>query len=73
MKQLSFEEAFAQLEEAVAALQDGQIPLEQALQYYQEGVRLAQHCSTLLEQAELSVQQLRVDAGGALSVEPLEL
>jgi exodeoxyribonuclease VII small subunit len=72
MEQLSFEEAFAQLEATVAALQDGQLPLEQALQRYQDGMKLAQHCNELLQKAELTVQQLNNDSTGALSVEPFE-
>jgi exodeoxyribonuclease VII small subunit len=73
MENLSFEEAFAQLEAAVAALQDGQLPLERALHYYEEGVKLAQHCNELLQRAELSVQQLSVDRNGTLSIQPLDL
>lgn len=73
MDTLSFEEAFAQLEEAVTALQDGQLPLERALHYYQEGMKLAQHCNELLQKAELTVEQLSADSAGTLSVEPLEL
>lgn len=73
MESLSFEEAFAQLEAAVAALQDGHMPLERALQHYQEGMRLAQHCNELLQKAELSVQQLAVDGDGTLSIQPLDL
>ena len=72
MEALSFEEAFAQLEAAVAALQDGQMPLERALHYYEEGMKLAQHCSDLLEKAELRVQQLRVSDEGTPVVEPFE-
>ena len=72
METLSFEEAFAQLEAAVAALQDGQMPLERALHSYEEGMKLAQHCSDLLEKAELRVQQLRVTVDGAPVVEPFE-
>jgi exodeoxyribonuclease VII small subunit len=60
MEALTFEEAFEQLEAAVEALQDGQMPLERALHYYEEGMKLAQHCNDLLEKAELRVQQLRV-------------
>lgn len=73
MEQLSFEEAFAQLEAAVLALQDGQLPLDRALQYYQEGIKLAQYCNTLLQEAELTVQQLTANSAGALTVAPLEL
>jgi exodeoxyribonuclease VII small subunit len=73
MEELSFEEAFAQLEAAVAALQDGKLPLERALQYYQEGMKLAQYCNELLQKAELSVQQLRIDNDGTLSLEPFDV
>ncbi len=64
MEALTFEEAFEQLETAVEALQDGQMPLERALNYYEEGMKLAQHCNDLLEKAELRVQQLRVTGEG---------
>jgi exodeoxyribonuclease VII small subunit len=72
METLSFEEAFAQLEAAVAALQDGQMPLERALHYYEEGMKLAQYCGDLLEKAELRVQQLRVADDGTLLTESFE-
>jgi exodeoxyribonuclease VII small subunit len=73
METLSFEEAFERLETAIAALQDGRIPLNEALQHYQEGVRLVQYCNELLQRAELTVQQLSVDDTGTLSVLPLHL
>lgn len=73
METTSFEEAFAKLEEAVTALQDGQMPLERALRLYQEGMELAQYCNELLQKAELTVEQLRVASDGTLSVAPLEM
>ena len=73
MESLTFEEAYAQLEAAVTALQDGQMPLERALQYYEEGMKLAQYCNELLQKAELRVQQLSVDNQGAVISQPLEL
>ena len=72
MEALTFEEAFEQLEAAVEALQDGQMPLERALNYYEEGMKLAQHCNELLEKAELRVQQLRVTSEGLPVLEPFE-
>ena len=72
METLSFEEAFEQLETAVEALQDGQMPLERALHYYEEGMKLAQHCNDLLEKAELRVQQLRVTNEGMPVLESFE-
>ena len=73
MEIVSFEEAFERLETAIVALQDGKIPLNEALQHYQEGVKLAQYCNELLQRAELTVQQLSVDDTGTLSVLPLHL
>lgn len=73
MEGLSFEEAYARLEEAVNMLQDGQMPLEQALHYYEEGIKLAQYCSEMLQQAELRVQQLSATEDGELIVQPLHI
>ena len=73
MESLTFEDAYAQLEAAVTALQDGQMPLERALQHYEEGMRLAQYCNELLQKAELRVQQLSVDSQGMIKLQPLEL
>ncbi len=73
MESLSFEEAFTRLEAAVAALQDGQMPLERALFFYEEGMKLAQHCNELLEKAELRVQQLTRDDAGVPVVQSFEL
>jgi len=72
LETISFEEAFAQLETAVAALQDGRMPLERALQYYEEGMKLAQHCNELLQKAELRVQQLHISESGELETMPFE-
>lgn len=73
MEQLSFEEAFAQLEAAIAALQDGKLPLERALHYYQEGTKLAHYCNELLQKAELTVQQLSVDGDGEIAIQPVDI
>ncbi len=73
MDQVSFEEAFTQLEKAIAALRDGQMPLEQALEQYQTGVKLVQYCSDLLQKAELTVQQLNVAADGSFALDALDV
>jgi exodeoxyribonuclease VII small subunit len=73
MESLTYEDAYAQLEAAVTALQDGQMPLERALQYYEEGMKLAQYCNELLQKAELRVQQLSVDSQGMTVLQPMEL
>ena len=73
MESLTFEEAYAQLEAAVTALQDGQMPLERALRYYEEGMKLAQYCNELLQKAELRVHQLSVDNQGEIVLQSLDL
>jgi exodeoxyribonuclease VII small subunit len=73
METLSFEEAFERLEATIAALQSGKLPLDQALQQYQEGMKLAQYCNELLQHAELTIQQLSVDGAGHVSTLPLDI
>ncbi len=73
METLSFEEAFGRLEATIAALQDGKMPLDRALQQYQEGVKLVQHCNELLQQAELTIQQLTINDAGDMSTIPLDM
>ena len=65
---LSFEEAYAQLEELVARLETGNLPLEESVSLYEQGQALARRCEELLEAAELRVQQ--IDDDGTLR--PLE-
>jgi len=73
MESVTFEDAYARLEAAVNAFQDGQMPLERALQYYEEGMKLAQYCNELLQKAEMRVQQLSVDSQGMIDLQPLDL
>lgn len=60
-KELSYEEAFAQLEQVLAQLERDDLPLEESLVLYEKGVALSTHCSTLLDGAELRVQQWQAD------------
>ncbi len=58
MDSLSFEDAYAQLEATVQRLEDGALPLEEALALYERGVLLAQLCAERLSAAELRIQEL---------------
>ncbi|MFN2165008.1 MAG: exodeoxyribonuclease VII small subunit [Anaerolineae bacterium] len=58
LEKLTFEEAFRELEVTVQQLEEGDLPLEQAISLYEWGMRLAQHCSDVLDAAELRVQEL---------------
>jgi exodeoxyribonuclease VII small subunit len=54
----SFEEALADLEDKVRQLDSGELPLEQALQVFEQGVKLQQECQDLLDRAEQQVIEL---------------
>jgi exodeoxyribonuclease VII small subunit len=56
-----FETAFAQLEDVVQRLEEGDLPLAEAMALYERGMALAEHCQTVLDEAELRVSQV---AGG---------
>ena len=58
MNELSFEEAYAELEATVQRLEDGALPLEESLALYERGVLLAQLCAERLAAAELRIQEL---------------
>ncbi|MER3469359.1 MAG: exodeoxyribonuclease VII small subunit, partial [Thermoflexus sp.] len=61
---LTFEEALAELERIVRALEGGALPLEEALALYERGQALADHCQRLLQEARLRVRVLEVEAEG---------
>ncbi len=70
-KKLSFEEAMARLEVIVARLEKGDLPLEEALELFEEGTRLMKQCSAALDKAEQKVAKLLPSADGAVE-EPME-
>lgn len=56
--QPTYEELYTELEQTVAQLEAGDLPLEEALRFYERGVALAAQCQQLLDNAELRVQQV---------------
>lgn len=62
---LSFEGALDELEETVARLESGEMPLEEALEVFEAGVRLSRHCNQTLAAAERRIEILIADRAGA--------
>lgn len=60
-KNQTFEQALARLEEVVRELESTQLPLNQALDLFAEGIALAKYCNNLLEQAEQKISVLMAD------------
>jgi len=61
---LPFEEALARLETLVDRLEEGEIPLEESVRAYAEGMRLVRSCLARLEAAEATVRELAESAEG---------
>ena len=68
----TFEEALARLEVIVARLEQGEVPLEEALGLFEEGTALMKQCSTALDKAEQKVAKLLPGLNGAAVEEPME-
>ena len=63
-----FEATLAQLEQLIAHLESGELPLDEALRTFEQGVRLTRDCQQALNSAQQKVQQL-VQRGDAVSLE----
>lgn len=69
----SFEEALTELEEVVADLEGGELPLAEALERYETGVRRLKQCHQQLAQAERKIELLSgVDAQGNPTTKPFD-
>ncbi|MBV0932351.1 exodeoxyribonuclease VII small subunit [Marinobacterium weihaiense] len=58
-----FEQALQQLEGLVEQLEQGDLPIEDALKAFEEGIRLTRDCQGILQQAEQKVQLLTEQDG----------
>ncbi|RXT13790.1 exodeoxyribonuclease VII small subunit [Ammoniphilus sp. CFH 90114] len=72
MLALTFEEALKQLEEIVDMLEAGEVPLEKAIDLFQDGMLLSQVCSQKLDKVEQKIETLLEENGGMV-LKPLEL
>ena len=69
-KKENFEEALQKLEAIVTQMEEGDLPLEEALKSFEEGVRLAKFCTKKLDEAERKVEKLIRDQEGELQSIP---
>ena len=71
-KSITFEASMRRLDEIVAALENGEVTLEESIKLFEEGTKLSAQCAQLLEQAELKVSKLMQGPDGAPVEEALE-
>lgn len=68
----TFEDALSQLESIVARLENGDLPLEESLKLFEEGIRLSRFCNQKLNEAQKKVQVLLKGNEGELEPQPFE-
>lgn len=64
MAAVKFEQAMARLEAIVGELENGDLPLDESLKIFEEGIRLSKNCLKILEDAEHRVEVLVQDKNG---------
>ncbi len=57
-QELNFEDALTRLEEIVHILEQGNLPLEESLKVFEEGIRLSRFCMQKLNEAEKKIEIL---------------
>lgn len=73
MAKKTFEHSMKQLEQIVLELESGDLPLEQALKKFQEGMELSKFCSQKLDETERKITQLMQNSTGDIVEKPFPL
>lgn len=68
----TFEQALERLEAIVDALEQGTVPLDKALQLYQEGATLSKECADRLKAAEQRIMKLSKNTDGTFAESSLD-
>jgi len=72
MPKEKFEDALNKLEKIVSELEDGDLPLEESLKLFEEGIRLSRFCNQKLDEAEKKVEILSRGKDGILKPRPFD-
>jgi exodeoxyribonuclease VII small subunit len=70
---MTFEDALAELDRIVRALEGGSTRLDDAIAAYERGALLKRHCDAKLAQAQARVERIVRGADGALATEPANI
>jgi len=70
--EMKFEEALKRLEKIVQDLEDGDLPLDESLEKYEEGIRLSKVCAKKLEAAKKKVEMLLKGDDGSFGLKPFD-
>ena len=67
-----FETSLKKLEKIVSDLESGELPLEESIKTFEEGVKLTKHCQNLLSKAEIKIQKLVESKDGSIDLEAFD-
>lgn len=65
----TFEKSLDELEQIVRSLEEGDMPLEESLELFERGVKLARECRDRLAKAEKRIEVLTRDINGEINLE----
>ena len=71
-KALKFEAAMQRLDAIVAAMESGEIGIEESIAKYEEAMALAAHCRKILDSAEQRIAKIQLDAAGQPQLTPFD-
>jgi exodeoxyribonuclease VII small subunit len=71
-KSINLEKSLADLEAIVEELESGELPLDQAMKKFEEGIKLTRGCQAALKEAEQKVEILLKSAGGEEALEEFD-
>lgn len=69
---MSFEDALEELKAIVARLETGEGKLDEAVDAYERGARLKQHCEAKLRDAQQKIEKISLSGSGAAKTEPFD-
>jgi exodeoxyribonuclease VII small subunit len=73
IRKMSFEQALEELKQIAERLEQGQGELDQAIEAYQRGALLKQHCEAKLRDAEQKIAKISLGPDGSVSAEDMDV
>lgn len=68
----SFEEYLKELETIVSEMENGDVPLDKALEMYERGISISQYCLKELDKAELKLKKLTKKLDGSFDIQEID-
>ena len=68
----TLEQSLKRLEDIVNQMEQGEVPLDKAVELYEEGIEIAKECAEKLKAADLKIKKLSKDINGQFNVSEME-